>query len=117
MPCLFQPQINRDQLAWHDEKSPSRSKEQLGLHPPWESFTRLGWQLPRQLLGYRQSHPQDFDLLAVYSRKNPQNTHMIPDKESAALLGTRSRDPYWRTRGTSNAYENRNQWHAKNRTR
>ena len=78
MPCQFQPRINRKQLAWHDVKSPSRSKEQLGLHPPWESFTRLGWPLPRQLLGDRQSLTQDFDLLAVNSCKNSQNTHMIP---------------------------------------
>ena len=78
MPCQSQPQINREQLAWHDEKSPSRSKEQLGLHPPWESFTRLGWPLPRQLLGDRQSLTQDFDLLAVNSCKNSQNTRMIP---------------------------------------
>ncbi|MEC8411836.1 MAG: hypothetical protein VXZ55_09435, partial [Planctomycetota bacterium] len=92
-------------------------KSNSGYIPPWESFTRLGWPLPRQLLGNRQSLTQDFDLLAFYSCKNSQNTHMIPHEDSAALLGTHSRDPDWRTRGTSNAYENRNPWHVKNRTR
>ena len=78
MPCPFQPQISREQLGRHDEKSPSRSKEQLGLHPPWESFTRLGWLFARQLLENRQSLNRDFDLLTIYSSKNPRNTHLIP---------------------------------------